>query len=185
MQNLAAPCCIAHGLDACGAGLFCAAFDGRENLTCYPERSRADGEECDGDNHCESGDCNGDIGRCRTSGGTCERDVGCAPSSGGDIRVCSRADSRPGFECLLVGDGRSHAPCRDDSDCRNGPCVPSTFRCAECIDEALCGSCQARECTCDDNLNHFFLCLPPTEPDSNCFRCLRSEMDCAEACMLL
>ncbi len=45
-QNLSQPCCPAWGADACGAGLFCAAFDGRTQFTCYPEHSRADGETC-------------------------------------------------------------------------------------------------------------------------------------------
>src|SRR5690242_15443328 len=45
-QGLSGPCCPELGIDACGANLFCAAFDGREQATCYPERSRMDGTEC-------------------------------------------------------------------------------------------------------------------------------------------
>ena len=38
-QGLSQPCCLSWGADACGAGLFCGAFDGRTVTTCYPERS--------------------------------------------------------------------------------------------------------------------------------------------------
>ena len=50
-QGLSQPCCLSHGADACGAGLFCAAFDGRKIPTCYTENSRADRATCFQDNH--------------------------------------------------------------------------------------------------------------------------------------
>ena len=36
-QTLSQPCCTGWGADACGALLFCAAFDGRTQTTCYPD----------------------------------------------------------------------------------------------------------------------------------------------------
>ncbi len=60
-------CCLEYGVDACGAGLFCGAFDGRTVPTCYVERSRADGASCTQDIQCVSNSCNlakgGPLGR--------------------------------------------------------------------------------------------------------------------------
>ncbi|MCP4806263.1 MAG: hypothetical protein GY913_05700 [Proteobacteria bacterium] len=51
-QQASEPCEPAHGIDACGAGLFCAALDGRSQPTCYPLYSRQNGESCDDDDNC-------------------------------------------------------------------------------------------------------------------------------------
>jgi len=56
-QTVSQPCCLASGIDACGANLFCAAFDGRKQPTCYLERSRLDMTECSEDRQCMSGAC--------------------------------------------------------------------------------------------------------------------------------
>jgi hypothetical protein len=56
-QALSQPCCLAWGPDACGAALFCAAFDGRTQATCYAQRSRLEGEECTLDIQCAGGSC--------------------------------------------------------------------------------------------------------------------------------
>lgn len=45
-RGLSERCCPSFGADACGAGLFCAALDGRTIPTCYPEHSRAEGATC-------------------------------------------------------------------------------------------------------------------------------------------
>ena len=57
-QSLSQPCCAERGADACGAGLFCAAFDGRTQTTCYAEGSRADGQTCTADIQCSGDSCN-------------------------------------------------------------------------------------------------------------------------------
>jgi hypothetical protein len=75
-QPLSAPCCPDRGADACGAGLFCAAFDGRTQPTCYPEHSRFDAQSCTADVQClttsacdSSGVCKGKAdGGCTTPG---------------------------------------------------------------------------------------------------------------------
>jgi len=56
-QSLSEPCCAERGADACGARLFCAAFDGRTQTTCYPERSRLDGETCTANAQCVGNAC--------------------------------------------------------------------------------------------------------------------------------
>lgn len=57
VQAVSQPCCEKWGLDACGALLFCAKFDGREVATCYPNRSRMVNESCQDDSHCVSNVC--------------------------------------------------------------------------------------------------------------------------------
>jgi hypothetical protein len=56
-QPLSAECDPDHGQDACGAGLFCAALDGREVPTCYPVGSRLPGEECTASEQCANDLC--------------------------------------------------------------------------------------------------------------------------------
>src|SRR5262245_10943602 len=74
-----AQCCPDYGLDACGAGLFCAAYDGRTVSSCYKERSRANLASCSADRECASGDCAETAGKCRgLLGEKCEVAVGCA-----------------------------------------------------------------------------------------------------------
>jgi hypothetical protein len=64
-QALSGPCCTERGADACGAGLFCAAFDGRTQPTCYPEHSRAEGQTCTEDIQCAGNTCD--------AGGVCKK----------------------------------------------------------------------------------------------------------------
>ena len=107
-------CCPAFGADACGALLFCAAFDGRQTATCYPERSRPDMTACTADVQCNSGECNTDAGLCRsTTLLACTRDAGCAKDPEGRRNVCV-ADSKV---CKPLGDGKSGAVCELDTDC--------------------------------------------------------------------
>lgn len=56
-QGLSEPCCLSLGIDACGAQLFCEAFDGRIQPTCYAERSRQPGQSCSADLQCSTGSC--------------------------------------------------------------------------------------------------------------------------------
>jgi hypothetical protein len=126
-----------YGIDACGAGLFCAAFDGRTQATCYPERSRPDMEECAADAHCASGSCNTTVGRCQSSPfRPCEVGVGCADTDDGGF-VCIDG------ECDLT-EGVMGSPCERDDDCDDGVCDGSTCLGAEgsvgCTEDADCQS---------------------------------------------
>jgi hypothetical protein len=72
-------CCPDYGADACGADLFCAAFDGREIATCYREYSRLGLEECTDDVQCMTQSCNQETKKCRSeTSDTCEAATGCA-----------------------------------------------------------------------------------------------------------
>lgn len=153
-RALSQPCCPEHGADACGAGLFCAAFDGRTQPTCYPERSRPDGAECAASIQCTSGACNADRRRCQSlPGQACTQEVGCAPDPTGRAYVCnpvaelgfpanSCAPTDPMNGGLCIGDdgcashlcvngrcssGESGSPCHDAGDC--APSAPL------CVDE--------------------------------------------------
>ncbi|MFH1809551.1 MAG: hypothetical protein ABIJ09_12460 [Pseudomonadota bacterium] len=76
------PCCAEWNVDACGAGLFCAAFDGREQTTCYREYSRRNLTSCTEDRQCASASCNTDQSKCRgMQYESCETAVGCAPAN--------------------------------------------------------------------------------------------------------
>lgn len=123
-QGLSQPCCRQYGIDACGANLFCAAFDGRQQPTCYAERSRPDGEECTADHQCVSASCNVEEGACRASPGmTCDRTVGCADDPTGAPYACASNT------CTPVGDGLEGSPCRTADDCK------PRFECGE---DSLC-----------------------------------------------
>ncbi len=56
-RALSEPCCTSLGIDACGADLFCEAFDGRTQATCYADGSRREGQSCSADLHCAGGRC--------------------------------------------------------------------------------------------------------------------------------
>jgi hypothetical protein len=100
-QALSQACCTERGADACGAGLFCAAFDGRTQATCYAEGSRADGQTCTADIQCSGNSCNASgickkatppppppTGKCPP---TCKADTDCAatcPAIAGAVACC-------------------------------------------------------------------------------------------------
>lgn len=147
-QAVSQPCCLARGIDACGANLFCAAFDGRTQPTCYLERSRLDMTECGEDRQCVSGACNDAVGQCQSMPGTtCDAKVGCATVDGARA-VCVEERCR-------TTDGEIGDPCARDSDCTNGNCS-ADHRClgkegAACNDhrsdqcgEGLC--CKGNKC---------------------------------------
>ncbi|HVH45571.1 MAG TPA: hypothetical protein VM925_24625 [Labilithrix sp.] len=99
-QGPSEPCCSLHGLDACGAGLFCAAFDGRTVTTCYPEHSRASGQDCSAHVQCASSLCKTTSRRCAAMPGTaCTLDDGCAPDSQGGVYLCQ--ESRNGAHLCM------------------------------------------------------------------------------------
>jgi hypothetical protein len=159
---LSQPCCLDRGVDACGAELFCAAFDGHTQATCYPEFSRQDQTECTADNQCSSQHCNLDLGKCMSTPGlACSADIGCAPDLMSNRYFCNTAQASP--TCNMVGDGKAGAACGQDADCAGGHCRLGDMRCLAALGE----SCEWGDCVC------FGGCGGPCQPDScaanNCF----------------
>ncbi len=153
-QSASAPCCLEYGLDACGAGLFSAAFDGRLQPTCYVDGSRLDRTEGNEDGQCVSGSCNLQTLECRSRPGTeCESTTGCA-AVGTQGYVCAS-------DKCTASDGEGGDPCGSTADCKQGQCVggkclgtegaacnPGTDSCAAglCCDgypTSTCGACGA------------------------------------------
>jgi hypothetical protein len=150
-QPLSAPCCAEWAIDACGAGLFCAALDGRTQATCYSERSRRDGETCLTDNHCLSEHCDSITKTCRLRpGASCNAGDTCARDKNGLRHECveSRCTPTPcdpivqtsclAWEtCDVVGDTTG---CRDVGAGKRGePCVLGTCaRGLTCSPEGRC-----------------------------------------------
>lgn len=148
-QGRSMPCCLQLGVDACGAGLFCAAFDGRTQPTCYAEEERLPGQSCFEDRHCSNRSCNLVAGACRFEPQeSWTANVGCRSASG--LRYeCDPVDGR----CGLVT-GATGSLCLEPGDCDSGTCVD--HRCAapppECTDGNDCpltDFCVANQCTCN------------------------------------
>ena len=76
------------GIDACGAGLFCEAFDGRKYHTCYILGSRLIGDECSSDEHCVTKNCEGDTCGGAPLGAACATDFDCASNNCGSFKTC-------------------------------------------------------------------------------------------------
>ncbi|MDF2693183.1 MAG: hypothetical protein K0S65_1566, partial [Labilithrix sp.] len=164
-QAISQPCCLAKGIDACGANLFCAAFDGRKQPTCYAERSRLDMTECAEDRHCTSGSCNVESGQCRSMpGASCSEAIGCATVSG-DRMICLK-------DRCTTSDGELGDPCVHDTDCTNGTCSAEN-RCvgktgASCSSANDCGDglcCKGNKCSdcrggVGDGCGFFMECQP-------------------------
>jgi hypothetical protein len=113
-------CCPSFGVDACGALLFCAAFDGRTTPTCYPERSRTDGQECSEDRQCTSSACNAIARKCKALlGQPCTATVGCAPAPDGEGTVCDTTGSDP--RCRTTS-RELGGLCEADAGCNSGHC---------------------------------------------------------------
>jgi hypothetical protein len=128
-QTLSEPCCPGYGVDACGASLFCAAFDGRTQATCYAERSRPDMTGCTADIQCVSGSCNAAVQECRSLiGMPCNTQIGCAPSPNASKYVCAKGTCTFSY-------GKAGDPCGVDSDCQTGTCVAN-----ECV-STMGGAC--------------------------------------------
>ncbi len=188
-QTLSMSCCPAWGRDACGALLFCAALDGRTQPTCYPERSRADGETCPADHACQSGACEPSSGRCKARlGGACTPEVGCAPTMSGARTVCDTSGSPP--RCAAIGDGSAGAICEAAADCSSGRCQAQ--RClgapgALCGDAIDCGGSAICEYSsfCEGNRCCLTTCgaLECTEADPSHWSCYLREIPapCPEA----
>lgn len=201
-QAASEPCCLAHGVDACGANLFCAALDGRQQPTCYPERSRLDGQSCFEDRHCTSGSCNLEREVCRSMPTTaCEPDVGCAKDPAGNHYVCVDSQCRPigdgsyGAACRVPEDCTAPFVCGDDSTCSfegeacgpvtgTGPCLdePDSEDCRRC--RWLTGACEP----CFDEWDDASICGIASgclEPDGESFDvdCLFTHCD-AQICAM-
>lgn len=124
-QSFSEPCCPDYGADACGAQLFCAAFDGRTQPSCYMEHSRDDMTGCTADVQCLSGSCSPSARKC-SSTGKCAPTIGCAFGL-----ACVKE------QCLATS-GELGAPCASPSDCRDGrTCVYS--RCGGVLGEGCSG----------------------------------------------
>lgn len=109
-------CCIEHGADACGADLFCAAFDGRTIPTCYLTRSQDGGEECNENSHCISNSC-GEDGLCRAiPGGSCADGESCYDSICTD-GICVAFTGEFGTAC------EDDTHCGDKLICDSGQCL--------------------------------------------------------------
>jgi hypothetical protein len=119
-RTMSEACCPELGIDACGAGLVCAALDGRTQPTCYAEFSRLDGSECSEDKLCASREC-ADSGRCKSSpGAPCVAELGCAEDNVGAQRQCVVAF--PGSSlCLRVGQAPGE-PCTYNAECSSNNC---------------------------------------------------------------
>jgi hypothetical protein len=168
-QTVSQPCCLANGVDACGANLFCAAFDGRKQPTCYLERSRADMTECSEDRQCTSGSCNVESSKCRSMpGGVCSEAVGCATDAG-ENSVCVAA------KCTWT-DGKTGSACASDGDCADGTC-DAAHRCvgkagATCSSGGHCGKdlcCKNGRCDdCRGGVGDECTFLTPCRPTLMC-----------------
>lgn len=153
-QGASEPCCAEWGADACGAGLFCAAFDGRAQTTCYPDHSRLGGDTCAADAQCASGSCAASSVCKGVPGGTCDLAVGCGtPAGSQSLFYCANGNSGPTCQlcradsevpaCTTLPDGgpvpnKCVSQCQSHAQCQ-GSCPPVSNRVACC--DAPTGSC--------------------------------------------
>ena len=93
------PCCLDWGSDACGAGLFCAAFDGRTQPTCYPDRSRLGGEDCTADTQCLGNACDATHVCKGVPGGKCDPAIGCGTALDSGTRFYCATESGGASAC--------------------------------------------------------------------------------------
>jgi hypothetical protein len=115
-QGLSQPCCQEFGIDACGAGLFCAAFDGRTQATCYPEHSRMALTQCDEDRDCASSACETMTHKCKSlPGEMCDTGVGCAAAMSNQY-ICQPET----MKCVKKGAGICGDNCASNADCIEG-----------------------------------------------------------------
>jgi hypothetical protein len=151
VQSLAQPCCEASGIDACGAGLFCAMLDGRTIATCYPNWVRMPGESCMADVQCVSGRCAASNVCVPALGMACDPKIGCAKGA-----TCVSNDPKSAPTCQTI-DG---VICATDKDCtnpgapycRSGTCSGSAGKYAPeactMASDCVSGSCYMGKCEC-------------------------------------
>jgi hypothetical protein len=154
-QPLSAPCCSSLGVDACGAGLFCDAFDGRTQTTCYAERSRTDMTECNADVQCVSGSCNLDEHACRSlPEQACTSAIGCSDVETGMHYVCN------GEQCVY-SDGGIGDPCNSQEDCVDSVCENSIClgdQGAPCSPWSSSPVCRSGLC-CQSTIPDYYFCV--------------------------
>ncbi|MBI2374754.1 MAG: hypothetical protein HYV07_12230 [Deltaproteobacteria bacterium] len=162
VSGLAERCCPSFGIDACGPGLFCAAFDGRTFPACYADHARADGESCLADLNCQSFSCTAS-GVCRSSPGlACTTGVGCGPGSSSNRFVCASGT-------CVSSDGAIGSACGVGADCSSGFCVSGSCTGGGDGDDCGVGSdclsarCAGGVCTSGNPLS---ACVSPTDCNS-------------------
>jgi hypothetical protein len=151
VQGPSQPCCPAHGVDACGAHLFCASFDGRTVATCYYYGNQLGGMGCKEDSHCASQSCNLAVGLCRgTVGSKCVQSAGCTrgaacfgetctPTAGGPTAICDDdRDCQSGFQCVQ---GRCGKP--NGAECESGDHASCASRVCRSVGGWGGGTCEA------------------------------------------
>ena len=112
-QASSQPCCLDWGADACGAGLFCAAFDGRTQPTCYPDHSRLGAAECSADTQCLSNACD-ETHVCKgVPGGKCDPAIGCGTALDSETRFYCVAESGGTRACRPCSAGSREPACGD------------------------------------------------------------------------
>lgn len=146
-QPLSAACCMGHGVDACGAGLFCEAFDGRTQATCYAEHTRVDMSECSADIQCMSGSCNLNANACRSlPTQSCTSDIGCTSVT--DTRYICAGDRCRQTMGELGDTCESQEDCVEGRACENNECMgregdlcyESNFPVASCQADLCCNT---------------------------------------------
>ncbi len=170
-------CDPALGVDACGAGLFCADFDDRTVATCYRERSRDIGQSCEEDSHCatrrcvddecaapEANDedqCSGElIGPSKPASELCDPAYGVDACGAG--LFCAAFDERVCGTCYALrrqfGGEECGAPehCAN-LNCVNGRCAPASTG-SPCLVDADCSS---QDCSCNLGSKEFAECCSP------------------------
>jgi hypothetical protein len=163
-QSLSQPCCLERGPDACGAGLFCAAFDGRTQATCYPEHVRLGGQPCTADVQCLGLACDAS-GVCKGApNGTCSAAIGCGKALGSDLPFfcdetasagpicspCTRSSTDPACAAVIPNPnlpqpGVCPKTCTTDAECQ-ATCPKNAGASACC--ETASGLCFAAKAQC-------------------------------------
>ena len=192
-------CCPGHGLDACGANLFCAALDGRSLATCYVTRSQPAGAECNDDQHCQSEACGPDDECLALPGQSCAAGEACHQA------VCVD-------DICVPTTGESGAPCEEDGQCGDGrtcnngmcvveigsACLGSSMLCESryCVDgrpqtlDDICSECRSNA-DCEAHNGNFEVCesgrcVHTCQHDGHCdllnINCSSAGVDCNYAC---
>ncbi len=125
-----AACCLAYGVDACGAGLHCAALESRTIPVCYFEKSVQSGGECTSDNLCMTGVCDLERRRCKKGRSeTCSSsdDCGLLPMAPFTQMACSQytrtypnPPRAPSCGDDDVSNPSYREACLTDEDCQKG-----------------------------------------------------------------
>lgn len=170
-QGISQPCCLAFGIDACGANLFCAAFDGRTQPTCYAEHSRQGLESCTEDRQCASDGCNTTSGQCQSlPGATCDSSVGCNDRVSSNYYVCFDNQCEESLPCSEVFYWLKAGQCTPLTYCYRALNNNPVFRQAMACGQDHCVT--AGKCVNDANM----LVDPPTVSMGTCDRCLDNSL---------